>query len=128
MRSEKVAKITTSRKQFFFKWVEYTKPFHGLRKQLQDALALLLYHHYELGKVISNNKILWKQVFDYDTKILIMEDLNIPQTALENIYTQLRKAGVVKDNQIVPVFIPNITKDTTEFTIKINFSFDDNKG
>ena len=124
----KSANIKISKKQFFFKWVEFTKPFHGLRKQLQDLLALLLYHHYKLDSVIKHEGILWKQVFDYDTKVEIMSEMNIQQSTLENLLHALRKAGVVENNKIKPVYVPNITSDSEGFIIKINFTFDDNKG
>lgn len=127
IRSEKVANIKIDKKQFFYKWVEFTQPFHKLRKRSQETLALLLYHHYELSSVIKNNTILWKQVFDYDTKVKIMTEMGIPQSGLENLLTELRKceAKVIVNNQIQPVFIPNIDRDTTDFTLKINFKFND---
>lgn len=122
---EKIANIQSDRKQFFFKWIEFTRPFHKLRNQLQTVLALLLYHHYELGQVISNETILWKQVFDYDTKVLIMNEMNIQPQSLENLLTELRKNKVIIDNKVVPVFVPNIQKDTEHFTVKINFKINE---
>lgn len=125
MTSEKVANVKIDRKTMFFKWVEFTRPFHGLRTQLQNTLSLLLYHHYELSLVIKNNKILWKQVFDYDTKLLIAEELGIQMNSLDNMFGELRRNKVIIDNQINPVYVPNIAKDTKLFTIKINLQIDD---
>lgn len=71
---------------------------------------------------------MWKQVFDYDTKVKIMNEMNIQPQSLENLLTELRKAKVVVDNRVVPVFIPNITKDTEYFTIKVNFKINDKEG
>lgn len=123
----KTVNIKIDRKQFFFKWIEFTKPFHGLRNQLQELLALLLYHHYNLGMVISNDTILWKQVFDYDTKVEIMKEMNIKQTTLENLLHSLRKAGVIENNKIKPSYVPNITKESTGFIINVNFLFNDER-
>lgn len=121
----KTANIKINKKDFFFKWVEFTKPFHGLRKQLQDLLAWLLYHHYTLGLVIKHDGILWKQVFDYDTKVLIMTEMNIQQSTLENLLHSLRKAGVVENNRIKPTYVPNITEESESFIININFIFNE---
>lgn len=88
-------------------------------------MALLLFNHYELSSIIHNENILWKQVFDYDTKVKIMNDMDIQPQTLENLLTELRKAKVVVNNQVVPVFIPNIDKDTEMFTIKVNFKLHD---
>lgn len=125
MKNEKIANVKTTRKEIFFKWVEFTKPFHGLRNQLQSVLALLLYHHYNLSQIINNDKILWKQVFDYDTKVMLMNELDIKPQTLENLFTELRKKGVIVDNTIPTEYIPEINKDTKYFTIRINFKIDD---
>lgn len=125
IKSEKVANIKTNKKSFFLKWIAFTKPFHGLRNQLQSTLALILYHHYELGKVIKNDKILWKQVFDYDTKVKIMEELDIQNQSLENLLSELRRKKVIVNNVVSPLFVPNIQEDTEFFSININFKLED---
>ena len=69
MKNKRQANIKTGRKKFFKHWLSLTKPFHGLRQQEQDVLALLLYHFFELKKDISKEHLVWKMVFDYDTKM-----------------------------------------------------------
>lgn len=118
----KIANINIKLKSFFFKWVEFTKPFHKLGNQQQNVLALLLYHHYKLKKEITNIKILWKSVFDYDTKILICDELGIQSGALENLLSQLRKKNVIVEGQISPVYIPSLSNNAKKFTITFNFN------
>lgn len=120
--NEKVANINTNIKSFFRRWTQFTEPFHKLNNRQQQVLSLLLYYHYILKQEITNNKILWKEVFDYDTKVKIYSELEIHQTGLENILTQLRKKNVIMDNQISPVYIPNLDKNSKTFTIKYNFN------
>ena len=74
MSNIKTANLNVSLKQLFTRWLDVTQAFHKLNNQEQKVLALLLYHHYILKKDITNNKILWKMVFDYDTKMKIKED------------------------------------------------------
>lgn len=119
--NEKVANINTNIKSFFRRWVQFTEPFHKLNNRQQQVLSLLLYYHYILKQEITNNKILWKEVFDYDTKVKIYSELEIHTTGLENILTQLRKKNVIMDNQISPVYIPDLDKNSKTFTIKYNF-------
>lgn len=121
-KDEKVANINIKIKSFFTRFVEFTAPFHKLRKQQQHVLALLLYHHYKLKQEITNNKILWKEVFDYDTKLSIAEELEMQQGALENVLSQLRKRGVIVDNQVSAVFIPDISNKSKRFSIIFNFN------
>lgn len=119
--NEKIATINVKLKDFFIKWIEFTKPFHKLNPQQSQVLALLLYHHYKLSQEITNTKILWKAVFDYDTKLLIYEELNIQSGSLENLLSQLRRKNIIVDNKITPYFIPNINKKTQEFKLTFNF-------
>ena len=120
-KDEKVANINVKIKDFFYKWIDFTYPFHKLNKQQSKVLALLLYHHFRLSKEITNNRILWKQVFDYDTRVLVCEEMNIQSAALENLLSKLRKRNIVVNNQITLNFIPNIDKKTKEFKLTFNF-------
>ena len=117
----KVVNLNIKLKEFFYKWMEITRPFHKLNPQQSAVLALLLYHHHRLSKEITNNKILWKEVFDYDTKVLIQEELDIQLGSLENLLSRLRKKKIIIDNRITPYFIPPINKNTKEFKLIFNF-------
>lgn len=125
MNNVKSANLNVKVKNFFFRYIEFLQPFHKLQKQQYTVVALLLYYHYKFSKEITNNKILWKTVFDYDTKILITEELGITTQGLENIYTKLRKSKVIIDNEINPVYIPQMDKNNKTFTININFKIID---
>lgn len=120
--NEKQANININIKDFFFKWVELTKPFHKLNPQECRILALILFYHYKLSSEITNEKILWKMVFEYDTKLLIAEELNIQIGALENYYTKLRKKKVITNNTITKYYIPSLNKKSKNFKIIFNFN------
>jgi len=122
MNNIKVASINVKIKNFFYRYIEFLQPFHKLTKQHQKVLALFLYHHYRLSKEITNKNIVWKEVFDYDTKLLISEELNINDQSLQNILSQFRKKKVIIDKQISPVYIPELSKDTKQFSINFNFN------
>ena len=122
MDNVKNATINVKIKNFFFRYIEFLKPFHKLSPQQCNVLALLLYYHYKFSKEITNNKVLWKEVFDYDTKQLIIEELGISVAQIENILTQLRKKNVVIDKKISELYIPNIKNDSKTFSITYNFN------
>lgn len=122
MKNSKVATINIRIKDLFKQWLEITKIFHNLRDQEISILSLLLYNHYKLKKEITNEKILWKLVFDYDVKMEIEEELNIKGQSLRNVLTALRKKGVIQDNKISKVFIPEIEEESDNFKIIFNFN------
>ena len=131
MINVKEANLNIKLKDVFFKWVAVTQTFHRLNNQQQYVLALLLYYHFQYKKEITNNKILWKVVFDYDTKIKIREDAifgekELAVNTLNNILSILRKKNIIIDNKISPVFIPELSKDCKNFKVIFNFNIIDN--
>jgi hypothetical protein len=130
MDNTKIANINVKLKTLFFKWLDILRPWHNLNNQQQQVLALLLYYHYLYKKDTTNNKILWKIVFDYDTRLKIIEDevfkKGLTVNSLNNILTVLRKKGVIVDNQITNVYIPELDIKSKNFKIVFNFNIVDN--
>lgn len=112
-------------KKLFNLWLNITSTFHNLTKQQIDVLALLLYYHKVLSDEITNKKILWKIVFDYETKQKIKDELGISDASLQNVLTSLRKKNIISNNQIVSTYIPNIEKNSSNFKIVFNFNIID---
>ena len=131
MSNIKVANMNIKLKELFFKWMEITKSFHKLNNQQQQVLALFLYYHYQYRKDITNNKILWRVLFDYDTKLKIKEDEifenGLSDSALQTILTCLRKKHVIVDGEISKVYIPELDLKAKNFKIIFNFNIIDNE-
>ena len=131
MSNIREANINVTIKNLFFKWLELLKPWHDLNKQQQQVLALLLYYHYSYKKDTTNNKILWKIVFDYETRLKITEDKifkkGLTTNSLNNILTILRRKRVIIDNQISEVYIPNLEIGSKSFKIMFNFKIVNNE-
>lgn len=130
MSNIKTANLNVKLKDLFFRWLDITKAFHKLNNQQQKVLALFLYYHYLYRKDITNNKILWKIVFDYDTKMKIKEDAvfdeGLSDNALNNVLTILRKKKIIVNGQIAPLFIPDLDIKSKQFRIVFNFNIVDN--
>jgi predicted transcriptional regulator len=86
------------------------------------VLSLLLYYYDLYSGETSNIDIVWKMVFNYDTKVNIRTELDIKDQTLQNVLTRLRKKNVIKDNKILSTYIPNMEKDSTNFKIIFNFN------
>lgn len=127
MKNVKVANINTTIKKLFKDWLYLTKIFHKLTKQEINVLSLFLYEHYNLKKEITNEKILNKVLFDYDIKMKIKEELNIKDPSLQNAMTSFRKKGIIVNNRLSKLFIPQIEKDSKNFKLIYNFNIIDEK-
>lgn len=122
MSNVKSININVRLKDLFKRWLDITQSFHGLTKQQKDVLALLLYHHHLLKDQIMNAKILWRMVFDYDTKMKIKEELGMKDSGLQNVLTSLRKDNVIKKNVILNGYIPSLEKDGDNFKVIFNLN------
>ena len=61
-------------------------------------------------------------LFDYDTKMLIKQELNIKDTVFQNTLTSLRKKNVIKDNKIINAYIPEVDSKATSFKVIFNLN------
>jgi hypothetical protein len=125
MKNTKVANINVTLKGLFSRWLDITVTLHKLRKQERQVLALLLYYHYLLKQDITNNKILWKMVFDYDTRMKIKEELKMKDYSLQNVLSTLRSKNVIKDNRIVSAYIPELARTADSFKVIFNLNIKD---
>lgn len=125
MKNKKVANINISLKDLFSKWLEVTSFLHKLTNQQKEVLSLFLYYHYKYKSEITNETILWKVLFDYDTKMLIKEELNMKDAGFQNVLTKLRKKNIIHNNRISKLYIPEITKESNRFQIVFNFNIVD---
>lgn len=121
--ANKVANLNVTLKELFIKWLEVTEPFHKLTNQQRRVLSEFLYYHHVFKEDITNEKILWKMVFDYDTKMKIKDSLNISDGCLHTILTRLRQLNVIVNNKISPKYLLNIDGD--KFSIVFNFNITD---
>ncbi len=122
MKNVKSININVKLKDLFRRWLDITQSFHNLTNQQKDVLALLLYYHNQLQYQITTPKILWRMVFDYDTKMKIKEELGMKDSGLQNVLTSLRKDNVIKSNVILNGYIPTIEKDAESFKIVFNLN------
>jgi hypothetical protein len=99
-----------------------TKIFHKLTDQQINILSLFLYEYYKLKKEVTNERIINEVLFDYKIKMKIKEELGIKDPSLQNAMTIFRKKGIIVNNQLSKLFIPQIEKDANNFKLIYNFN------
>lgn len=113
--------IHTDRKKFFIYWMLFTSPFHKLRPQERNVLAYFIYYYYEYKQKINDDKLLWKMVFNPDTKRSIKEELDIDTAGFQNVMTSFRKQNVLVKKtgyeEIKKSLIPVLTDDFKQFDL-----------
>lgn len=123
----RIAKVQTTLRNFFFHWVNFTTPFHGLGKTEKKVLAEFLYFRYLLSHEISNPVMLKTFLFDNDTRVKICDKVSIPRSRLNIILVQFKKANIIVGGDINPKFIPDLSLKDTEFVLAFKFNIDGNE-
>jgi len=102
--------------------VRIFKPYHGLRQKEIELLGLFLYKRYQLEKVIKDDKILTKMLFDTESRNEIRDKLNYSSSQiLNNMISALRTKNIIdKDNNINKGLIPSLTGEN--FKLVFNFN------
>ena len=98
---EKEIKIPVKERDFFRMYLAIRQPFDKLRERDTDIFAELLYYEYKYSS-ISDEKVKWKMVFDYSTKLEIASKLGISTDIIRNSLTYLRKKGKIGKGNIIP--------------------------
>lgn len=122
MKNAKIANLNVKFKDLFKQWLIVTRVYNKLTDSEIDLAALLLFYYYKFKKDITNESIVWKVVFDYDTKMAIKEEMGITDENLQNKLSVLRKKGVIVDNRISKVFIPEIEEGAESFKVIFNYN------
>lgn len=117
-----LATIKTDFEGVVNRWIKFTAPMHNLTPQEQDLISQLLLQYFRLKEKIDDPELLWKMVFDYDTKAEIKNVLGWKDYTLQNLLTRLRKKGIItRNNQIAKPYIPNLSSDAKGYKIIFNF-------
>ena len=114
---DNVILVPCTKKSFFYKWLEFLKPFHSLTNREMEIAASFLAKREELSKVISDNSIIDSVLMSEDTKKKIREHFQV-------VMGELRKSKFIDNNSINPKFIPNLSDDNNVMLL-IYYKFND---
>lgn len=108
--------------EFFLEWLKVIKSYSKLSDGETEYMAALLAKRSELAKVILDEDLLIKNLFDKGVKKEIVEMIGLKDIqTFENLAHGLRKKGVIgtdgKGNHINPRYIPGIANDCRDFSI-----------
>lgn len=118
----KVSKINTSLLNTIRYWIYLQRGKNDLSKKLKELLVLLIREYILLSNDVSNQKLRWKLVFDYEVRQKLAKEMDISSVSFENYLTRLRHLKIIIDNEINPIYVPDITLDTKTFILKFVFN------
>lgn len=131
MSKNEVLVINTDNKNFFIEYLTLKKPVLeiilknltgkkiNLHPKLLNVFAMLLYFNNIYKDMDDRSK--WKKVFDYDNKVVIMNEIGLSEGQLNTYLSILRNIKLLTGKQISSPFIfyPDESFDLT-FRFNIN--------
>lgn len=84
---------------YFRQYLTIVNPLYDLSPRERDVLAYLLYLDYQYKDI--PEKAREKLIFDYDSKVAISNEYDIPMATVNNIMTSLRKKDYHKESFIL---------------------------
>ena len=132
--NNEVIEIKTTNERFFLEYLTIKKPFlENILSRINNkqvvihpkplnVFALLLYYNYVYSNLAEDVK--WKMVFDYKTKVAIMDSLGIKEGHLNTYLSTLRNMKLLNGKQISKPFI---FYPDSGYELTFKFAFDENK-
>lgn len=107
--------------EFYSKWFTFLKPIIKLPPREINVMAHICTKHYELQKVIKDNKILDEVLFNTESRREIEKNCGITTEHYQVILGRLRKAGLLVSNTINPAYLPKDFKEGEPLNLIIQF-------
>ena len=116
---EKIVKLKVSNSQKLFRaYVEFSQPAFQLRKREADVFAQLLYLNNE-KKAIIDTVDRFDIIFSTKYRKIILANLDIKDTMLQNCFSELRKKKLIVDNTIPGQYLIYPTDNKIDLTFKL---------
>lgn len=116
---------STNGTDFFYKWLNFIKPLHGLTKLEMKVLSLILARRQELLLVVKDDALVGQILKSAQTRRELREELNMTSTQFNILYSNLKKAGAINEDRIVNKYIPNIECDSKEYRLILIFDINE---
>src|SRR5574344_681027 len=114
-----------SLEEFYVAWCKLIRGFSNLTPQQEQFLALILARRHKLSKVILDENLLTKNIFDTEFRGEVVEKLGLTSKQnVSNLLDAMKKKGVLnEDLTITKSYIPNVDFDKDTFTITFVFKY-----
>lgn len=124
--SKRMAGFNVDLKRAIYYYLQITKPMHKLSDKKIDLLTEILHLYTIEQKNFVREADVWKIVFDGENRAKIRNNLDMAKQVFENYMSDLRKRGVIIDNQVNPKYNPSIAPGCTSYELLFKFNIVEN--
>ena len=122
MKPNNVIYLKCTDDSFYRMWMEFLTPFHKLTSRERDVAARIIAQYFRLKSSISDPEVLKDVMWSHNSRKDMRESLGMSQAHFNMTLRKLKDAGVLKDDDINPRYIPHISNDP-RFLLNIVFDW-----
>ncbi len=125
-KNSNVAHVKTTRgSDFFYKWLGFIKPLHGLTKLEMRVLSLILAKRQEISLLVNDEALMNQILRSSQTRKDIRQELDMTSTQFNILYSNLKKAGAINEDRVVNKYIPNVESSSGEYRLVLIFDINE---
>lgn len=125
-RPDKMLRIPSSfDSDFFYNFVLFLRPFHGLTPKEMELLAAFIRKRQEFKEKTGDEGLSDKLVMSDTVKREIREECGLTPQHYQGIVRTLKSKGAIQSGRINPKFIPVIKEENRHFDLLIRFDRND---
>lgn len=122
MKPNNVIYLKCTDDSFYRMWMEFLTPFHKLTSRERDVAARIIAQYFRLKSSISDPEVLKDVMWSHNSRKDMRESLGMSQAHFNMTLRKLKDAGVLKDDDINPRYIPHVSNDP-RFLLNIVFDW-----
>ena len=115
--------IRVSKKDFFYKWLEWLHPILPLTELNRRVLAALITLHF-LHKDRYSEDTIQELLMSEDTKTIISKKLGLPKDLIDKAYNDFKNLGIITPNNQLQRSLTNYPANN-KFKISVDFELTD---
>lgn len=113
----------SSKEEFYERWVEFLRPFHGMSSVPCKVFATLLCAREQCAKSSNEDSVIDMLLFSDEVQQEVCKKLGIDRARMYCNLSILRKYGVMTENRINSKFIPDVKEENGEYKVLIRFCY-----
>lgn len=122
MKPNNVIYLKCTDDSFYRMWMEFLTPFHKLTSRERDVAARIIAQYFRLKSSINDPEVLKDVMWSHNSRKDMRESLGMSQAHFNMTLRKLKDAGVLKDDDINPRYIPHVSNDP-RFLLNIVFDW-----
>lgn len=123
MKPNNVIYLKCTEDSFYRMWMEFLTPFHKLTAREKDVAARILLQYFKFKGSVSDPDVLKELLWSRSSRNDMLVSLKMSQPHFQMVVKKLEMAGILKDNEFNPRYIPHKIPGDSRFMLQIVYDW-----